>query len=175
MPSTSSITLFTFSGIFLSISWGCFVFVCKHCHFLVLSAGFTKFDPTDQYNIVRLGQSQSRILAAACHWYNKTTRDFDYFLSWKPKNALREHKFKDSCVKYAEMIAHRDWDAVESALTNVLIMIATGELYRQCKGSTGESAHHDCQKCIDSVTQVLNNSSVNDKSVYSFSFVSRSK
>lgn len=89
--------------------------------------GFTQFDPTDQYNIVRLGQSQSRILAAACHWYNREKREFQYFLSWKPKNALREYKFKDSCLKYAEMIVNREWDPIESALTNILVLIATGK------------------------------------------------
>lgn len=104
---------------------------CNYFFVVVLllqqQTGFLKFDSTDQYNIVRLGQSQSRILAAACHWYKKDKGGFEYFLSWKPKNAQREFMFKESCIKYAEMIRNINWDPVESALTNVLVLIATGQ------------------------------------------------
>ena len=114
-------------------------------------AGFRTFSEEDQYDIVRLGQSQSRILAAACHWYRRDKHDFDYFLSWKPSKAVREYKFKESCLKFSEMIAHQDWDMIESALMNSLVMIATGKFTLAPTGSrsppitaalTNQSASH---------------------------------
>ena len=94
--------------------------------------GFRSFCDEDRYDIVRMGQSQSRILAAACHWYRRDKHDFDYFLSWKPANAVREYKFKESCLKFAEMIADQDWDMIEKAIMNSLVMIATGACASAC-------------------------------------------
>ena len=92
-------------------------------YFPSFSIGFRDFSEEDQYNIVRLGQSKS----CFSHWYRREKHDFDYFLSWKPANAVREFKFKESCLKFSEMIASQDWDMIESAIMNSLVMIATGK------------------------------------------------
>ena len=86
-------------------------------------AGFASFDLNDQYTIVRLGQSQSRILVAATNWYNADKQDFKDFLSWR----ARTYEFKQALLNYCHKIHMLRMDRVEAALLNVLVLIATGE------------------------------------------------
>ena len=89
-------------------------------------AGFTTFNKQDQFDIIRLGQSPSRILAGACHWYNAEKHEFNDFLSWKPANVRREFMFKEACLNFAAIVARQNWKFIESAFMNALVMIATG-------------------------------------------------
>lgn len=83
--------------------------------------GFSNFDLNDQYTIVRLGQSQSRILVAAVHWYDPEKGDFKDFLSWRAP----DYTFKRALVDYCDKIYKLKLDKVEAALLNVLVLIAT--------------------------------------------------
>lgn len=73
--------------------------------------------------LIRLGQSPSRILAAAVHWYRPDKRDFGDFLSWR-----RNDQFKRLMVEHAAKIHALDLDLVEASLLNAALIIATGEL-----------------------------------------------
>ena len=83
-------------------------------------AGFKTFHTDDQQTLIRLGQSPSRILVAAVHWYNPAKHDFDDFLSW------RTDLFKTMLINCAANIHRLDLDRVEAAMLNALIVIATG-------------------------------------------------
>ena len=96
--------------------------------FVDLFAGFSSFDKQDQFDIIRLGQSPSRILAGACHWYDAKEHNFKDFLSWKPKNVRREYMFKEACLNFASIVSSQNWEFMESAFMNALVMIATGML-----------------------------------------------
>ena len=74
----------------------------------------------DQATLIRLGQPPSQILAAACHWCNPSAEDFGHFLSW------RTDVFKQLLVSYAEKIQALELDDIESAMLNVLAVIAAG-------------------------------------------------
>ena len=85
--------------------------------------GFSEFDLRDQYTIVRLGQSQSRILVAAVHWFDSARQEFRDFLSWRAPT----YDFKKKLVSYCQQVSQVRMDSIEAALMNALILIATGK------------------------------------------------
>jgi len=87
--------------------------------------GFTSFQSEDQGILIRLGQSQSRILVAALHWYDADERNFRNFLSWREVKYGSIDPYKEKLIAYAEKINQLELDSVESALLNVLIILAT--------------------------------------------------
>ena len=74
--------------------------------------------------IIRFGQSPSRILVAAYHWYDTDERSFRNFLYWRPN---RGDLFKEQLIDYAQSIDQLEMDPIEAALLNVLVIIATGK------------------------------------------------
>jgi hypothetical protein len=98
--------------------------------------GFQHFDADDQVTIIRLGQSSSRILLAAIHWFDADDKIFRNFLSWRSaKPSEHSDKFKKMLVEYADKISALEPDPIEAALLNVLLIFATGKchecLYQQ--------------------------------------------
>jgi len=87
--------------------------------------GFTSFHADDQGILIRLGQSQSRILVAALHWYDSDERNFRNFMSWREIKFGSMDPYKQKLIDYAEKINQLELDSVESALLNVLIILAT--------------------------------------------------
>jgi len=102
-----------------------------HSVFIVfLTAGFKSFDADDQATMIRLGQSASRVVLAAVHWYDVDLKLFRNFLSWRSSSPLaatvRTDSFKQQLMDYAESISALDVDPIEAALLNSLLVIATG-------------------------------------------------
>jgi len=103
-------------------------------HWNTVVAGFSSFDTEDQITIVRLGQSSSRVLVAALHWYDSDRRNFRNFLSWRaggdrtaaPSTGL--DLFKQQLITFAETIISLELDPVEAAMLNVLLITASGIL-----------------------------------------------
>jgi len=97
-------------------------------------AGFASFDTDDQITIVRLGQSSSRVLVAALHWYDSETRTFRNFLSWRAGGDRRGvvasglDLFKQQLIAFSETIISLELDPVEAAMLNVLLVTASGKL-----------------------------------------------
>jgi len=89
--------------------------------------GFSSFHCDDQITIIRLGQSPSRILMAALNWYDADQKNFRNFLSWRDKQPGRLDLFKQKLIEYAEDISSLEVDAIEAALLNVLLILATGK------------------------------------------------
>jgi len=98
-------------------------------------AGFSSFDTEDQITIVRLGQSSSRVLVAALHWYDAERRTFRNFLSWRAGGAERGRTaaattgldlFKQQLVRFSETVIALELDPVEAAMLNVLLVTASG-------------------------------------------------
>ena len=95
-------------------------------------AGFSSFDTEDQITIVRLGQSSSRVLVAALHWYDADRRTFRNFLSWRAGGAERGRTatgldlFKQQLVRFSETVIALELDPVEAAMLNVLLVTASG-------------------------------------------------
>lgn len=88
--------------------------------------GFSNFNCEDQITIIRLGQSPSRILVAALHWYDADQKNFRNFLSWRgEKTPGQRDLFKQKLIEYAEDITSLELDPIEAALLNVLLIIAT--------------------------------------------------
>jgi hypothetical protein len=87
--------------------------------------GFSSFHCDDQITIIRLGQSPSRILMAALNWYDADQKNFRNFLSWRDKKPGRLDLFKQKLIEYAEDISSLEVDAIEAALLNVLLILAT--------------------------------------------------
>lgn len=81
--------------------------------------GFTDLPLSDQATLIRLGQTQSRIMLAAVHWFDSKKKNFEDFLSWRPLDL-----FKQRLISYAEKIQKLQLDFIESALLNALIIIA---------------------------------------------------
>jgi len=101
-------------------------------------AGFSSFDTEDQITIVRLGQSSSRVLVAALHWYDSDRRTFRNFLSWRAGGERRAATaaaatgldlFKQQLVRFSETVVALELDPVEAAMLNVLLITASGTLY----------------------------------------------
>ena len=92
-------------------------------------AGFSSFDADDQITIVRMGQSSSRVLVAALHWYDSDRRTFRNFLSWRAggdRSANGLDLFKQQLVAFSERIISLELDPVEAAMLNVLLVTASG-------------------------------------------------
>ena len=95
-------------------------------------SGFSSFDTEDQITIVRLGQSSSRVLVAALHWYDADRRTFRNFLSWRAGGAERGRTatgldlFKQQLVRFSETVIALELDPVEAAMLNVLLVTASG-------------------------------------------------
>jgi len=98
-------------------------------------AGFSSFDTDDQITIVRLGQSSSRVLVAALHWYDSDRRNFRNFLSWRAAADDRRggaadglDLFKEQLITFSEVVIGLELDPVEAAMLNVLLITASGKL-----------------------------------------------
>ena len=97
-----------------------------------VSIGFKNFDSDDQATIIRLGQSASRVVLAAVHWYDVDLKLFRNFLSWRSSSLLTSPEssatdlFKQQLIDYAESMSSLDVDPIEAALLNSLLIIATG-------------------------------------------------
>ena len=91
-----------------------------------LASGFLDLNPSDQCTLIRLGQSQSRILVAAVHWFNHNEGNFRDFLCWRTLSAGQEDEFKSKLVEYADIIFKQDIDTIEAALLNALVIVAIG-------------------------------------------------
>lgn len=90
-------------------------------------SGFLELNPSDQCTLIRLGQSQSRILVAAVHWYNQAQGNFRDFLCWRTLSPDHEDEFKSRLVEYANIIIKQEIDTIEAALLNALVIVAIGE------------------------------------------------
>ena len=91
--------------------------------------GFKSFDSDDQATIIRLGQSASRVVLAAVHWYDVDLKLFRNFLAWRSSSMLASSStdlFKQQLTDYAEGISLLDVDPIEAALLNSLLVVATG-------------------------------------------------
>jgi len=97
-----------------------------------IAVGFKSFDSEDQATIIRLGQSASRVVLAAVHWYDVDLKLFRNFLAWRSSSLLTPSEssatdlFKQQLIDYAESISSLDVDPIEAALLNSLLIIATG-------------------------------------------------
>jgi hypothetical protein len=87
--------------------------------------GFRAFNRADQYRLIRLGQSQSRMLVAACHWYLPETDNFKDFMFWRDNT----YPVKQHLLEFSRDFCKLHLDRVEAALMNTLIITATGKLY----------------------------------------------
>ena len=94
---------------------------------LVVVPGFAHFTPTDKGILIRCGQSMSRILVAALHWYIAEDRNFRNFLSWRTMKPGQVDRFKLSLIEYADRITAMEVDPIEASMLNALTVIASGE------------------------------------------------
>lgn len=65
---------------------------------------------------------------AALNWYDADQKNFRNFLSWRDKKVGQLDLFKQKLIEYAEDITSLEVDAIEAALLNVLLILATGEI-----------------------------------------------
>jgi len=93
-----------------------------------LFEGFNELSATDQGTLIRLGQSQSRILVAALHWYDSEENNFRHFLSWRIMPPGQTDQFRQKLIDYSKRIHTLELDPIEAALLNVLVIIASGKL-----------------------------------------------
>jgi hypothetical protein len=93
-----------------------------------LFTGFSHFTSTDKGILIRLGQSMSRILVAALHWYVAEDRNFRNFLSWRPMKPGQVDRFKQSLIEYADRITAMEVDPIEASMLNALTVIASGKI-----------------------------------------------
>ena len=91
-----------------------------------VAAGFRELHDADQYTILRFGQSQSRILVAAQHWYDPELDEFHNFYPWKPKSPRPDFKFRQDVLVYSRTMRSLDMDQIEASLLNALVLIAAG-------------------------------------------------
>ena len=49
-----------------------------------------------------------------------------YFFGYRPHPSRPEYIFRRLCLQYAEMVREREWDQIEAAIVNALVIIATG-------------------------------------------------
>ena len=92
----------------------------------VCATGFRELNETDQYTILRFGQSQSRILVAAQHWYDPDLEEFRNFYPWKPRPPRPDYKFRQDVLKYSRLIRSLEMDLIEASLLNALVLVAAG-------------------------------------------------
>lgn len=85
---------------------------------------FTNFDYHDQMTIIRYGQSPSRILVAALHWYDSDRKSFKNFLCWRGTKPGHIDLFKKMLILYSDAVSKLEMDSIEAALLNALIIIA---------------------------------------------------
>jgi hypothetical protein len=85
--------------------------------------GFTHFTPGDKGILIRLGQSMSRFLVAALHWYVAEDRNFRHFLSWRPTKPGQVDRFKQSLIEYAYRITAMEVDPIEASVLNALTVM----------------------------------------------------
>ena len=93
-----------------------------------MCAGFNELSAADQGTLIRLGQSQSRILVAALHWYDSEENNFRHFLSWRVMPPGQVDHFRQKLIDYANRVNSLEVDSIEAALLNVLVIIASGQL-----------------------------------------------
>jgi hypothetical protein len=60
--------------------------------------------------------------------YDSEKRDFVYFFGYRPDPSRPEYIFRRLCLEYAEMVRKKEWDQIEAAIVNSLVIIATGRL-----------------------------------------------
>lgn len=92
----------------------------------VTISGFKEFDIKDQEILLRLAQSQSRILAAVTAWFDPDNLNFTNFLPWRDLKPGQVDVFEQHLIAYAKKIHARKLDPVEAALFNIVVVIATG-------------------------------------------------
>lgn len=91
--------------------------------------GFKEFNVKDQEILLRLAQSQSRILAAVTAWFDPDNPNFTNFLPWRDLKPNQVDVFEQHLIAYAKKIHARKLDPVEAALFNIVVVIATGIQY----------------------------------------------
>jgi hypothetical protein len=122
--------------------------ICKGVP-VFLFVGFSNFETEDQATLIRLGQSSSRIMVAALHWFDADNRVFRNFLSWRSgfnrnrtnnnsslattsstdnKAATAVDMFKQQLINFAESVVDIQIDQIEAAIVNVLLILATGKI-----------------------------------------------
>ena len=94
--------------------------------------GFNELSTADQGTLIRLGQSQSRILVAALHWYDPEENSFRHFLSWRIMPPGQTDHFRQKLIDYSKRVSTLELDPIEAALLNVLVVIASGKLTPSC-------------------------------------------
>lgn len=87
--------------------------------------GFNELSAADQGTLIRLGQSQSRILVAALHWYDPEENSFRHFLSWRIMPPGQVDHFRQKLIDYSKRVSVLELDPIEAALLNVLVVIAS--------------------------------------------------
>ena len=102
---------------------------------LLVVSGFNELSTTDQGTLIRLGQSQSRILVAALHWYDPEENNFRHFLSWRIMPPGQMDHFRQKLIDYSKRVSTLELDPIEAALLNVLVIIASGK-FRQLQWPT---------------------------------------
>jgi hypothetical protein len=95
------------------------------CNYFRHLPGFLELPNEDKGILVRLGQSQSRILVAALHWYDPDAGNFRNFLSWRESRAGQVDVFKQKLLDYARRISCEEMDSIEAGLLNALVVIAS--------------------------------------------------
>ena len=109
---------------------------------LLFVSGFNELSTTDQGTLIRLGQSQSRILVAALHWYDPEENNFRHFLSWRIMPPGQLDHFRQKLIDYSKRVSTLELDPIEAALLNVLVIIASGKFSQwpltcqQCPATT---------------------------------------
>jgi hypothetical protein len=101
------------------------VYTYMSCIFFKSLPGFLELSAEDQSLLVRLGQSQSRILVAALHWYDPEAGNFRNFLSWRESRPGKADEFKEKLLDYASHVSCEEMDAIEASLLNALVVIAS--------------------------------------------------
>jgi hypothetical protein len=86
---------------------------------------FTTLSPVDQRTLIAGGQSESRILVAAIHWYDASEHLFRNFLSWREDCPQRPDSFKAKLRDFADRISKLHLDPIEAALLNAVGVFST--------------------------------------------------
>lgn len=89
---------------------------------VVSFTGFKQFNINDQILLIRMGQSQSRMLVAAIHWYKPSNGDFEDFMFWRDSS----YGLKRRLLDFAHEFFMLSLEPVEAAILNTLVLAATG-------------------------------------------------
>ena len=114
------------------ISWSEFqveLIVSKNFQFLCSISGFELIGIHDQKVLLQYGQSASRLLVAAVHWYDEDTNDFGSFLSWREQLPQSRDKFKQAAIAVAKKIKLLNLNLTEEVLINALLVMSTGNYW----------------------------------------------